>query len=61
MNLVRHGNSMPSKSRYCRATALLNSRAALTVIQPAELNGFKRRATAVFKSNQILEFNSARQ
>ena len=31
------------------------------LIQPAELNGFKRRATAVPKSNLILEFSSARQ
>jgi len=31
------------------------------LIQSANLSGFKRRATAVFKSNLILEFSSARQ
>lgn len=29
------------------------------LIQPTELSGFKRRATAVLKSNLILEFCSA--
>ena len=43
--------------RACRAKVVPN----LTVTQPAELNGFKRRATAVPKSNLILEFSSARQ
>jgi hypothetical protein len=31
----------------------------LNLIQPAELSGFKRRATAVLKSNLILELSSA--
>ena len=59
MNLVRHGNStlFETKSpatavrhdKACRVIAVLI--VVSNLIQTAELNGFKRRATAVFKSN----------
>ena len=59
MNLVWHGNSTPFETKSpaaavrhekaCRVTAVLI--VVPNLIQPAELNGFKRRATAMFKSN----------
>ena len=53
--LVRHDKKKPSRAtavrndRACRATAVPNSRAELNSPR-AKLNGFKRRATAVFNS-----------
>jgi len=56
---------MPFETKLCYCRAAGQGLPCLIVvpnlIQPAELNGFKRRATALPKSTLILEFSSARQ
>ena len=63
MNLVQHDKSTPfeTKSRYCRAArqGLPCYAVVPNLIKPAELNGFKCRATAVLKSN-LIQFNLVR-
>ena len=62
MNLVRHRKSKPSegKSRCWRAAWQgLRSSSRAELNSATQLSDFKRRATAMLKSNLTLQFSSA--